>query len=732
MRLVRLACAALAFAGLSTAASNAIRIPRVSRPPTLSDFVNNEPREAETAVTEFWQFTPEDGTPISQGTTAYLSYDDRNLYVAFVCLDDPAKIRARVARRKDIEGDDRVTINIDTFHDHKRAYFFDVNPYGVQMDGITTDGQGDDFSFETLWYTDARILKDRYIVLETIPFRSLRFPEGPNRTWGIFLGRFIQRNNEFSGWPHVSRKGLPQFVGQFGDGQGLEGISPGRNLQVVPYALASRSRFLDEAPGAPPQYRNNREARAGLDAKTVLRDALTLDFTVNPDFSQVESDEPQVTVNQRYEVYFPERRPFFTENAGMFETPETLFFSRRIVDPQFGARITGKVGRWALAALAADDRAPGARLSKDDPLRGDRAIAGVVRVQREFGRQSHIGGLATERSFGGAWNRVASVDTRLVLPGNWSVAGQAVGSFTREAGGARKSGQALRVNIQRESTHFTSATTYIDRSPEFYSGLGYIQRVDIRQLQQNFGYRWRPATRKVLSFGPWCYFMSNWDRTGRIQDWTGNLQFVVEMKRQTSFVIVRQEGFERYQGIGFRKHVTVGSLDTQWLRWLHVNAQYVRGSSVNYYPAAGLRPFGVGFQEAEVHVTLRPRPKLRLDESYYFTRLAGAQTVFNDHVLRSKANYQFTRALSVRAILDYHGVLPNAQFVALERTKRLGADVLFTYLVHPGTALYAGYSSAYENFRVDPLANPVWRRTATPNGLSGRQVFVKLSYMFRY
>jgi hypothetical protein len=730
-------CAGLAFAGLLAAEEGAIRIPRVGRAPKLSDFENNIAREAETVVADFRQFDPNDGAPASQATTAYLSYDDRNLYVAFVCLDDPAKIRARVARRKDIENDDRVTINIDTFHDHKRAYFFDVNPYGVQMDGITTDGQGDDFTFETLWYTDAKILEDRYIVLETIPFRSLRFPQGEGRTWGIGLFRFIQRNNEMSGWPHVSRKRLPVFVGQFGDVVGLEGISPGRNLQLVPYTLFSKSRFFDDpsgsgAPGA--RYRNDHEIRGGLDAKTVLRDALTLDVTVNPDFSQVESDEPQVTVNQRYEVYFPERRPFFTENAGMFQTAENLFFSRRIADPQFGARLTGKVGRWAVAALAADDRAPGAVAAEGDPLHGDRALDGVVRVQREFSQQSHVGTLITDSEFGGGWNRVASVDTRLVLPDHWSVKGQAVRSYTRPAGPDQdtQTGQALDVGVSRSSKHANYSTSYIDRSPEFHTDLGFIDRVDIRKLRHTFGYRWRPAGRTLVSYGPFVTAMTNWDRSGRMQDWEGTAEFAAELVRQTSFILGREEAFERFQGIGFRKHNTVGLVNTQWYRWLALSAIVARGQAVNYYPAAGLAPFGARHQSGEFRLTLRPRPKLRLDESYLCTRLAASATVFNDHVLRSKANYQFTRALSLRAILDYHGVLPNPALVALERTKRVGADVLLTYLLHPGTALYAGYSSGYENFAFDPTASPAWRRTDAPEALRGRQLFVKLSYMFRY
>src|ERR1017187_6333117 len=142
-----------------------IRIPRVSRAPKLSDFLNGTPREAEAVVTIFKQFDPHDGEPVSQPTAAYLSYDSKNLYVGWICKDDPAKIRARIAPRKLIDTDDRVTINIDTFQDHKHAYWFDVNPYGIQYDGRTTDGIGDDSSWETLWYSDGRISKDGYAVL---------------------------------------------------------------------------------------------------------------------------------------------------------------------------------------------------------------------------------------------------------------------------------------------------------------------------------------------------------------------------------------------------------------------------------------------------------------------------------------------------------------------------------------------------------------------------------------
>ncbi|HEX8924989.1 MAG TPA: carbohydrate binding family 9 domain-containing protein, partial [Terriglobales bacterium] len=263
-----------------------LRIPRVSRPPKLSDFVNGTPREAEVAVNTFWQFDPHDGEPISQPTTAYLSYDDKNLYVGWICKDDPKRIYARVAPRKQIKLDDRVTINIDTFSDHKHAYWFDVNPYGIQFDGRTTDGIGDDSSWEGLWYSEGKVTEDGYVVLEAIPFKTLRFPRASKQVWYICLARAIQRNNEFSVWPFVSHAKMPQFVGQFAPIEIDEDISPGRNFQMIPYGIYSHESFLDPVLG--PQLNNERQI--GLDAKAVIHDALTLDLAANPDFSEIGTD----------------------------------------------------------------------------------------------------------------------------------------------------------------------------------------------------------------------------------------------------------------------------------------------------------------------------------------------------------------------------------------------------------------------------------------------------------
>ncbi|MCU1347917.1 MAG: hypothetical protein JWO56_947, partial [Acidobacteria bacterium] len=318
-----------------------LKVPRLAVQPHLQDLI---PAGAAgmAKITDLRQNTPKDGEPVSLGTSVYLGYDDINLYVGFVCLDDPSKVRARMTRREDIFGDEGVQVFLDTFHDKQRAYVFAANPFGVQLDGITTEGQGYDFNFDTLWYSEGRLTHEGFAVLMTIPFKSLRFAPGPSQTWGVAVSRIIPRMNEFVYWPLITDR-LEGFVPQFGTLEIPETISPGRNYQFIPYSVVTRSRLLDPN-GPAPGYRSQTPGRIGIDGKLVLRDSLAADVTVNPDFSEVESDEPQVIVNQRFEVLFPEKRPFFLENSGFFGTPMNLFFSRRIADPRAGARLTGRLG----------------------------------------------------------------------------------------------------------------------------------------------------------------------------------------------------------------------------------------------------------------------------------------------------------------------------------------------------------------------------------------------------
>ncbi len=716
-----------------------LRIPRVNRPPKLSDFLTGTPREAEVVVTDFRQFDPHDGEPVSQPTTAYLSYDSKNLYVGWICKDDPERIYARVAPRKQIDLDDRVTINIDTFQDHKHAYWFDVNPYGIQYDGRTTDGIGDDPSWESLWYSEGRITEGGYVVLETIPFRSLRFPRGAKQTWFICLARAIQRNNEWSMWPFISHTGLPQFVGQFAPIEIDEDISPGRNLQMIPYGLGSWDRYLDPAAG----FQRQTDHPIGLDAKAVIHDALTLDIAVNPDFSEIGTDDPKVRVNQRYEVTYPERRPFFLENASIFTMPEQLFFSRRIVNPQFGAKLTGSVGRWSVGALATDDRAPGQLVAEGEAGHGDRAIDGAVRVEHEFGHQSHAGVFLGGTKFASTSNRVGSVDLRYVIPHNWTLVGQATTTHTQQSPSESIAGPGFKLSLKKSDNHLSFLNYYTDRSPGLNSTLGYIDRTDIRRGESYIGYQWKPVeSRALMSYGPFFDGIVAYDHQGRLQNWTAAPGFQLTLPRLTTFTVSHEQDYELYQGNGFREQSAYVSLASSWFKWMDMNASYSQGTLPNYYPATGVDSFLAGASNASAIMTLHPRTHLRLDEIYYYTRLAtrddapdpasGRGVILTNHLIRSKINYQFTPAYSFRAILDYNSLLPDSTLVSSAYSKQADATLLFTYLPHPGTAFYMGYADTFQNVDFEANAETAYRATSIPSTSTDRQVFVKISYLLRF
>ncbi|MBI3484748.1 MAG: carbohydrate binding family 9 domain-containing protein [Acidobacteria bacterium] len=333
-----------------------LNIPRIDRPPQLEDFLEMRPNEEWQGklvrLEGFVQRAPDYGRPTSERTEAYLGYDNQNLYVVFVAFDSqPEEIRARLGRREDVRRDeDQVGIYLDTFHDQRRAYQFGSNAVGIQYDSSYSEDTGViDDSFDTVWYSRGRLTSQGFVVWLSIPFKSLRFPPTPSQSWGILLWRWLPRRSEGSWWPRATTQKRGQ-LGQTATATGLEGISPGRNLQFIPYLSGRAFRAPDLRTPAQPVYAaRSMELSAGLDAKIILKDSLVLDLTVNPDFSQVESDEPQLVVNQRYEVFFPEKRPFFTENANYFQVPMVtsnaeLLFTRRIADPQFGARLTGKLG----------------------------------------------------------------------------------------------------------------------------------------------------------------------------------------------------------------------------------------------------------------------------------------------------------------------------------------------------------------------------------------------------
>ncbi len=699
-------------------------------------------------VTGFTQRLPRDGDPVSQHTDAYLGYDDDNFYAIFVNFDaEPDQIRARMTPRETFPGDDKVDLFLDTFHDERRGYVFACNPLGVQMDGrwmeSRTGGGNFDSSFKTLWNSRGTITDRGYVVWMKIPFKSLRFPSVQNQRWGIVLIRWIPRNNESSTWPWVTTR-IDGRLNQGATLVGIENISPGRSIQLIPYGFLRSFRALDTRD--PERVVFNREAAEpdlGLDAKFVIRNRFALDAAVNPDFSQVESDEPQITVNRRFEVFFPERRPFFLENADFFETPINLFFSRRIADPQFGLRLTGKQGPYAVATLVADDEAPGKAVLPDDPLSGSRARFGVIRVNRDLFREATVGVLYTDREHEDGHNRVGSVDTRFKLNPNWTGTLQAATSSTRSLAGTTLAGPAYYAGLRREGRQFTQKTEYTDFSPGFLTETGFVRRTDIRSVSQETVYRFRPEGDALISWGPSVEARGIWDHSGTRLDWEVETGMTWEFNRQTTFGVSWTPGRERlrpedFPGLADSRDYSRRKQElffrSDFFPDINVRASYSFGREINLVPVQGVSPESANATEAELILTLRPNRHIRNDNTYILARLTGenGESVFNNHILRSRWNWQFNRELALRVILQYDTVLVNPGMTRLEPRKNFNADFLVTYLVNPWTALYVGYNSNFRNVALIPIGFGSGIVTSDDFLHDSRQFFVKFSYLFQF
>ena len=734
-----------------------IAIPRVSSPPPIEAFLDMKPSPAWQGklaeVKGLIQRIPHDGEPSSQKTEVYLGYDAKNLYAIFICFDtEPQKIRARLSRREDIIDDDSVEIMLDTFNDHRRAYAFLSNPLGVQADALWTEGQDFDISFDTVWDSQGKITDRGFVVWISIPFRSLRFPSSDPQTWGILLNRGIPRNNEDTFWPQYSSR-IAGRLNQEGQATGLEGISPGRNLQFIPHGIFRSFRELDLRDPFNPTYTQRAAyGQVGLDGKAVLKDKFVLDATINPDFSQVESDEPQVTVNQRFEVFFPEKRPFFLENSNYFNTPISLLFTRRIVDPKWGVRLTGKDGPWAVGMLVADDSAPGQVVPLNDPQAGKKAFFAVGRVSRDIGKQSTLGLMYTDRELDRYFNRVGGIDGRFTLNSHWTATFQGVVSSTFNVvdsffntDGAYQAGNAVEATVQRQGLKFNYFADYSDRSNDFRTLTGFDPQPDIHSLFQRVQYTFRPQGRKLISWAPEFDNYETWDHEGNhlMSGYTPALK--LEFPGQTFIGALYSKEMELLRPKDFSvltssqryvRHTTVLTFDTSFYRPVSLHVDYRFGSRVNYDPPGSEIPFLAGRSSTLTTLTVRPNRSLRVDNTYILFRLHnrfGPVGAFNNHIIRSKWNYQFTRQWSFRFIGQYGTVLANPFFTSLQTTKNFNADFLVTYLVHPSTAIYVGYNTNLENVLTPLGADINGNLMRSPRFINdGRNVFVKVSYLFRF
>ncbi len=473
-----------------------------------------------TAQGHFIQREPDLGHESSQKTEFRILYDDRNLYFGIWAFDDePDKIVATEMKRDSgLRKGDQIKISIDTFHDKRNAFYFSTNPLGALKDANSTEnGRVINYDWNAVWRSKTSRDEHGWYVEIAIPFSQLRFAGGPGETvWGLNICRILLRRNEDSYWVPFPREWTPSGfarVSNAGKLVGLTDLKPRRRVEFVPFAVPSVNRDDIAA-------RSNTDFGYGFDGRVGLTGSLTADLTFKTDFAQVEADQEIVNLS-RFSVYFPEKRQFFTESAGIFDfgrvgigltggdsVPDggllPIYYSRTIglvegvpVPILAGAKITGRAGPYTLGLLnvqTEDSRPPGGL-----PLPGGNYSA--IRVKRNIFRQSTMGAMFLNRQGGPglAFNRTAAADFSLVLGRSLGIAGMLAKTFSPSGARGRGDGVAGAANVSWRTDKWDMGATYLDVAADFNAEMGFIARTDIRNPKAQVSRIWRPRMKSVRS-----------------------------------------------------------------------------------------------------------------------------------------------------------------------------------------------------------------------------------------
>lgn len=481
-----------------------ITIKKFDVPPVIDGVIDEEIWRAAPVFKDFVQISPGDNNAPSKPTEVWVGYDEKNLYVAFKCYDERDKVRATVGSRDGIFGEDNVRLWLDTYNDQRRAYIIGFNPYGIQQDGIYTEGQGTDFSVDVVMESKGTIQDWGWSVEAKIPFKSLRYVAGSGKLWGFNIQRNIDRfNDELDSWMPDDRNITGSLI-EAGKITGLDEIKTERTLEIVPTVTiaeaGNRVRTIPRyllAPNVidPGRFVNEPITQAvGVTAKFVLTPNVTLDAAINPDFAEVEADAPVVTANQRFPLFFTEKRPFFLEGAEIFQSPLQVFYSRTIIDPDAAVKLSGKTGKTSFGFLAATDKAPGNYPEDDrndpsvrpriDEFLDKNATFGVVRLRRDFGKENNIGFFGTYRGFPEQKNILGGFDGRIKWNDRTVSQFQIVGTNSRRCFFDFNFEPSLNPLQAQRNREICGGSTY--NKYRTGNGIGYTANLDYTELNKGF------------------------------------------------------------------------------------------------------------------------------------------------------------------------------------------------------------------------------------------------------
>lgn len=705
------------------------RVPR-SGAEIKVDAVLDEPAWDEALLLELkYEVRPGENVPPPVRTEVLLTYNKENLYAAFRCFDpDPSAIRAHLRDRDTLGGDDWVALIFDTFNDNRRSFDFIVTAMGVQFDQIESQS-GEDPGWDTIWDCASKIKDWGYTVEIAIPFSSIRFQRktGP-QIWGFDAARRYPREHAYHMGLFPRDRSNNCYMCQALKIEGFEGASPGRNIEINPTLIGARTDHRPDFPAGDFEKRDQ-DAEAGLTARWGMTPNLTLSMTANPDFSQVEADAMQLDINQPFALFYPERRPFFTEGTDFFNALKSIIHTRTIRDPSWGIKLTGKEGNHTIGAYTLRDGItnfifPGSQGSRSASL--DRSnMSSVFRYKLDLGSRYTVGLIATDREGKDYFNRVYGFDLDFRFTPTNQVQLLVLGSSTRyPADVASRNNQPNGTFNDRlisfEYDHYTRTwgwwADYEDAGPEFRADLGYFPRVGYRNAEGGVLYTWNaPPNSWWAQFRAGSEFNYFKDYDGTLLNKSASLWFQYSGTMQSLLSLrgrLSREGYNRKQFDLAFGAVEGGFWPTANLQ-LHMSAIF--GDNIDYENTRKGKRFRLS---PYLNYNLGKHVRLSLAHTYERMAVRNAR-LYTANISQMSAVYQFNVRTFFRAILqyvDYDYNSDNYTFDRDPRYQRFFTQLLFSYKINARTVLFLGYSDNYFGFQNYRLTQ------------ADRTFFVKLGY----
>jgi hypothetical protein len=748
-----------------------VSLPRIEATSKVDGRLDEPVWQQAVILRDFSQFTPNDGIAAADSTEVLVWYAPDAIHFGIRAREPHGSVHATLADRDRIRADDFIEILLGTFNDGRQATMFGVNPLGVQMDGALVErGQsggglgsgavareGADLSPDFTWQSKGELVDGGYVVEVRIPFKSLRFQPGREQTWTVNVVRRVQHSGYEDSWA-PARRASASFLAQSGRLAGLTDLRRGLVVDVIPEITANRT----GAPGPAGYEYDGGAPEVGGNVRWGITNNLNLNAAFNPDFSQVEGDAGQISLDPRQALFFAERRPFFLDGIEQFSTPSNLIYSRRIVQPVAAAKLTGTAFGSNIALLSAVDDRLGSST-------GSNPVYNIARLQKDVGGSSRVGVAYTDRIDGDNYNRVADIDGRIVFGGVYSTVLQLAGSRTR-TNGVTVTAPLWSARFDRNGRSFGWRTYFAGIGDNFRAQSGFISRPGVVRatitpyLTRNGkpGSFLERLNGTINLDGTWQY--QKFIHSEGIQDQKLHFNVLAGLRGGWGVgagYFLESFGYDEALYADYYLGVPDGSGGTTFEKFtgqptIANSDVYVQVNTPAFRTFNGSVFFLYGFDEnffewasgelwvLNAALSVRPSEQLRLDFTYNWqmvNRPGDGSTVSNARIPRAKLEYQISRPFFVRLVGEYSmekqdSLRDNSRterpiyfadgqggFRRAEAFQRnfFSADVLVAYRPTPGTVIFAGYGSTLtepESFRFSRL-----RRTRDA-------FFAKVSYLF--